>query len=100
MFRHEFLRTREEGVNRLRTLIALTAHPHADRIGGGLLVTDNQNERNLLQAEVANLRVHLLVRGVEFNTQTRRLETLLHTLRIVEVLLRDRHEADLHRREP
>ena len=39
------------------------------RFGRGFLVAQNQDERHLLQAEVANLRVHLLVARIEFHAQ-------------------------------
>ncbi len=66
----------------------------------GLLVAHDEDERDLLQRELADLGVHLFVAGVEFHAQAGGFEFFLYLLGVVEVLLRDGHEADLHRREP
>ena len=45
--------------------------------GAGFLVADDEDEGDFLQAEVADLGVHLFVAGVEFDAQAGGFEALL-----------------------
>ena len=87
----------EEGFERDAAFIAFAASADADGVGGGLLVAEDEDEGEFLQAKVADLGVHLLVAHVEFHAQTGGFELRLDLFRVGEVLLAaDGDEADLH----
>ena len=45
----------------------LSAHAHVDLADLRLFVADDENERNLLQGVLANLRVHLFIASVDMH---------------------------------
>jgi hypothetical protein len=91
----------DEGVEGDAAFIALGADADADAVGGGFLITEDEDEREFLQAEVADLGLHFAVGGVELYAQADGLETLLDGLGVGEMLLvGDGDEAYLYGREP
>ena len=98
---HQPFCARHKILQRGAALVALAAGAHADAVVPGFLVAQDEDERHLLQSEVADLGVHLLVARVQLHAQAGDFERRLHLLGVVQVLLAgDGHQAHLHRRQP
>ena len=83
-----------------RALLLDAALVHVDRAVGGLALADDEDVRNLLRLPVPDLVAELLVRRVGVDAETARAQTVAHVVRVVELVLGDRHDDGLHRREP
>src|ERR1700751_6089551 len=90
----------DEISERNAAFIALAASAHADCLGGSFLVAHDENERNLLQRELADLRIHLFIARIELDPQARGFQPRLPGGCLFEMLLRDRHQAYLDGSEP
>src|SRR5438067_2095128 len=66
---HQRVRPFQEFRHGARSQVALAANANANRIRLCLLVADDEDERHLLQPKVADLSLHLAVRGVEFHAK-------------------------------
>jgi len=71
-----------------------------DGVCGFLLLTDDEHIRHLLQLPVPYFVSHFFVTLVELNPNTGCLELVVHFRRILKILIGDRQDSGLHRREP
>jgi hypothetical protein len=97
----EFLRTLEECVEGNTAFVSFGADADAYAVGGGFLVAEDEDEGDFLEAEVADLGLHLAVGSVEFYAEASGFEALLDGLGVGEMFfVGDGNEAYLDGREP
>ena len=72
----------------------------ADLRGIGFAAADDQHVRHFLHLRLADLEVHLLVAVIDSDPHARGLELLRNFMRVRRLLIGDRQNGRLHRREP
>ena len=80
--------------------LLLAADAHVDLAGFHLLVADDELERHLLHGVLADLGVHLLVAHVNVHAHAGGLQLVADFVGVGVVLLADRDDDHLHRRQP